>query len=673
MFSKKVFFLFFIILSISKGYSQNYDFGEVSKEEVKQSLYTHDSTAPAVILHRGRESYFEYDTADGWVIITEMHERIKILTKEGLDYGTKKISAYRKGRYDEDVRRIEGKTYNFKNGKIQEEKLRKESIFEREVNENWTEVSLAMPNIQVGSVVEWKYTLISPYKKIDDLEIQENIPLAHYSAKIRTPQFFHFKRIRKGYFKIEPNEYLKKRSMPISWAKRNSYGGQTQANNSGVMHMTELISEYEMNDIPALKEEPFVNNTENYRYKVVYELASIKYPNEQEKKFATTWEDVAKAIFKSERFGGQLEKTRFLKDDAEKIKNSSPSNRERIYNAYNLIKHHLNWNGKSRKYTEQDLSKVYKEGSGNSAEINLILIALLREVGLKANPILISTRDNGLPLFPTIEGYNYVIAGVELNDELTLLDATEKMTVPNLLPRRVYNWVGRLVKENGASQEVELYSKNIAQESTLIQAELDESGGIIGNLKRRFSALEALEYRQQNSGKTADERATLIADKHNLEDVYDLTIENLDSLNEPILESFKFEIGTGVDQIGNKQYLTPLLFTRLSANPFKLDDRQFPVDFTNPFSINKTISIIIPKGYTIESIPEPLNIKMPDDLGSFIYNVNVSGEGNILTATVRFAVNKSLIPIDMYPSLKEFYNQRVNKEMEKIVLVKTAP
>ncbi|WP_416444432.1 DUF3857 domain-containing protein [Leeuwenhoekiella sp. A16] len=664
----KLILLIAVILFYNWGQAQNYNYGKVSKEELRLATYPDDSTASAVILHRGRETYFEYDSSDGWIIVSEVQERIKILNKEGLDYATQKISFYNDGSAEEEVRKIEALTFNLEDERIVKTDLDEEGIFEEENNEHWTTISLALPNVKVGSVIEYKYKLISPFFKIDDLIFQEKIPVDNVTFKVRIPPFFTFNRLRKGYFEIEPKDHLKKRSMSVSWAQEGAYGGSTMRTNSGVMNFSELISDFEMQHIPALHEEPYVNNIENYQFKIVYELQSVKNASGKEKKYASTWEDVAKSIFESENFGEQLVKPRFLKNDYDRINNQSVKLTERLQIAFDFIKEHMTWNGDKRKYVEEDLSKAYDKGSGNSAEINLMLTALLREVGLDANPVLISTRDNGFPMFPTREGYNYVIASVRLNGELILLDATEKFSVPNLLPARVYNWKGRLINKNGASEEVELYSDVPAHKNTLISAEIDQNGAIIGKSSTRFMALDALNYRRENANKEPETLATQKADENNLAEVYDLSIENIDELDSPVIETYNFEIGHGADIIGDKLYFTPLLYTALNASPFTLEERQYPVDFVHPFSLSKIVNLKYPDNYKVESIPEPLNVALPNGLGTFLYNItNQNGYVNVIA---RFVINKVLIEPADYASLKEFYNQRVKKEQEKIVLTK---
>ena len=119
------------------------------------------------------------------------------------------------------------------------------------------------------------------------------------------------------------------------------------------------------------------------------------------------------------------------------------------------------WNENNSYNCEKGVKKAFKEKVGNSADINLMLVAMLRHAGLDANPIIVSTRSNGIAIFPSRFAFNYVIVGVKLsNDEnIVLLDATNKNTLPNILPLKVLNWSGRMLMPNGTSKEVDLNPK----------------------------------------------------------------------------------------------------------------------------------------------------------------------------------------------------------------------
>ena len=74
--------------------------------------------------------------------------------------------------------------------------------------------------------------------------------------------------------------------------------------------------------------------------------------------------------------------------------------------------------------------------------------------------------------------FNYVIAAVEIEEGLILLDATERYSVPNVLPIRDLNWFGRLIRKDGTSTEVNLTPTNISTEINNLQVTLDNKGEI---------------------------------------------------------------------------------------------------------------------------------------------------------------------------------------------------
>ena len=651
--------------------AQELKLGKVDVDDFRLSEKNKDTTAPALILDRYRETHFEYSERKGWIIVSHIQERIFILKKEGLDYANKKVSAYKNEGNVEKVSQIEGYTHILNGNRINTEKLRKNAIFEQEKSEYWDEYSWTMSSAGLGAIVEWEYTITSPFWKIDDLEMQADIPTLHYGALIRFPTIFKFNRLKKGYFEVKPETVFKKASMGVSVAQNTGYGGSGINSRHGTLNYVEQRDTYSLDDIPPLKTESFVNNPENYRYTIVYELGSVTYGNGTEKKYATSWDEVAKSIFENKRFGKQLENARFLKTQADIIKKQGTGRELLIKNVFAFIQQNFTWNGKYGKYVIDDLGEVWKRRTGNVAEINLMLIALLRKCGVPANPILVSTKEHGIPMFPTLEGFNYVIAGIEKENGLILMDATEKLSAPNLLSPRVYNWEGRLVKKNGTSKSVDLYPKKLARTDQMLIYSLTEDGVVRGEVQRRYTGLEAMAYRKKNTNYSSDERLINLSQKLGVEDISSLAVKNFDDIDSPILESFTFEMENGYDQVGDKIFLSPLLFLRWTESPFKTEKREYPIDFSYPFGVAKMVTVQLPKGYHIAQLPEPLSIALPDDMGSFYYNIRDNGSS--LSLNVKFYINQAVVPVVAYEGLKKLYDQRVAKENEKVVLIKTQP
>lgn len=424
---KKLVLVIVVVLTTLQLQAQNYKYGKVSIEEVKDNIYEKDTTANGVRLYKNRKTYVDYLQGTGWVFITEVHERIKIINKDGFDYATKKVRLYKANRVKQKISSIKGITYNEVGGKLEKTKLKKSSMFEEDLSKYWTLKTFTMPNVSAGSIIEWQYKIISPYWTIDDLEIQSDMPTVHYTAKVKLPKYFKFKRVVRGSILMSPKETVEMRKMRVKYAGSSvPRGGIIDEGSMGELEVMEYITEYNLNDIPALKPEPYVNNMNNYRGLVAYELSSVQFPGSTNRNYGNTWEDVVRQISKSDDFGKQLNRTKFLRDKAAELKGSSENEKELIARAYHFIKNEMNWDGYYGKYTQKGIQKAFKEKSGNVAEINLMLVGLLRECGITANPVLVSTRKHGVPLFPTLEGFNYVVVGAAMEGGLLLLDATDK-------------------------------------------------------------------------------------------------------------------------------------------------------------------------------------------------------------------------------------------------------
>lgn len=651
---KKISLILFVLLQ-TITFSQDYKFGKVSKEELEEKFHPIDSTAEAAYLFNYRRSYFDFNqTKGGFDLITEVHQRIKIYNKEGFDYANKSVYYYNPDSGDsESVYDISGYTYYIENGKIEKEKLSKDGIFREKKDKFNTVVKLTLPKISEGCIIEFKYTVSSPYAtSIDDVRFQMSIPVKKMETKLEIPEFYAFNIINKGYYSVP----FKKSS------KTFLVGSTTYISNT---------YNYDAENIPALKNnESYVANIDNYRGGAKFELAQTNFMSVggSLKSYTQSWEQVSKQIFEYESFGSELNKSGYFSDDLNKILETAKSESEKIGSIFNFLKNKMKWNGFYSKYTDNGVRKAYKENVGNVADINLILIAMLREAGLNANPVLISSRGNGIPLFPTLNGFDYVIGIVQFSDNsYVLLDATEPFSSPNLLPVRALNWQGRIVQKDGTSDWVTLTASKHALEENFMMVKLTDDLSIEGLLRTKNENLNALTIRRnENHLKEEDLKAKL-------EEAYKIEIEeykigNKEDVNLALTRTIKFSSEDLVEQINDKIYLEPLLFLTVRNNPFKLEERKYPVDFATAWKDVHRVTIEIPAGYSVEKLPEPLAIALPENIGVFKYQVTQNANKISTVAVLEF--NAPMILPENYQFLKDFYSKLVLKETEKVVLVK---
>jgi len=657
-----------IILVVNKLIAQNFNFGDISKEELREQYYPKDSTVTAAYLYKEREIYYMYDGERGWTLVTEVYERIKLYDKEGFDYATEVISLYKDGS-SEKMTSLKANTYNLENNKIVKEKLAKNQVFKENKTKNTIVYKFTMPNIKKGTIVEWKYKIFSPYYSyIDEIELQHKIPIKQLNIKVKIPEYFKFKRHLKGYLPVHVVQSMKNRTIQFSYRRQVNSRSIKTARETNKVDLREFIYTVTDKNIPALVEEDYISNIENYRAALSLELSYTEFPGSRVKNYSSTWESVCNKINKSTIFGLELAKKTYFKEDLSSVIAMSSDKLKRVNLILKLVKSKVKWNGIYGKYTDVGVKKAYKEGVGNIAEINLILVSMLREGGINANPVLVSTRNHGIPLFPTSKGFNYVIAAVEINENIILLDASEEYSMPNILPYRVINWRGRLVKEDGTSLWVDLIPTKHAVDNINMNISIDSDGYVDGMQRTSYINMEAFSYRKKYA-KIKDE--TIIEKRENENEaieIADFKIINKTEGYKPVTEMFKFSSEDLIEIVGDRMYFKPLFFNSKTKNPFKLEKREYPIDFGTPFIEKNMVRITIPEGYIIESIPESIAVGLPNNYGIYIFNVKM--QGNKMMIQSKLQINTAIYPVLNYDEIKEFYKIIVNKNLERVVLKK---
>lgn len=660
-----------VLFLLSNAYGGDIKFGKVSEEEVKEEQHPIENDAEAAILHKSEFVNFDYNYDEGWYIQKEVHYRIKIYSKEGFSRATLPISLYKTNQGSEKISGIKGYTFNMIDGELVSEKLKKDGIFEEEVNDYRDKVTITMPEVKEGSVLDIEYKILSPlFWYLDEFTFQYGIPVNSVNVTLKVPEYFIFQRYSKGFYPMRFDQRSSNRKINVTYRTNDQtrFTGRVKSS-TGVLEFKENIYDISAQNLPSMEEEDFTDNINNYRSAIKFELSSTQFPNSPYRFYSQTWEDVAKTIYDYSSFGQELNKTNYFDKDLDLLLEGVTGENEKAAKIFQYVKSKITWNGHNGVGCEKGVKNAYKEGTGNVADINLMLTSMLRYAGINANPILVSTKAHGIPLFPTTEGFNYVICGIEVTEDVILLDATDKYGLPNVLPERALNWSGRLVRKEGSSSEISMVPEKKSKLITMASISVNEFGDIHGKTRMQQTGQYALSFR--NSYNSSDEDAYLenMETKFGGIEIADYELKNRELLGKPIVEICEFNKESQCELIGNKMYLTPMLFYAVHENPFKLEKREYPINFTFPRQNKYVINIEIPEGFTVESVPENTVLQLPQNLGAFKYMIK-KGQ-NQLQLVVSSEINRAVIPADYYDLLKEYYSKLLTKEAEKVVLVKT--
>ncbi|MEM9075692.1 MAG: DUF3857 domain-containing protein [Bacteroidota bacterium] len=645
--SKKVIYIL-LFLATFKLTAQNYKFRKVSKEEVLEKAYAKDSSAPATYLYKYRNSFYRYREGEGLTLVTEIHERIKIYNTSGFDFATETVSLYNGGGDEERISGIKGYTYSLENGEVVETKLAKDGIFKTKQSKNRTQVKFTMPNVKIGSVVEFTYTITSPYiQSIDEFVFQDAIPIKKLKATMKILEYFKFRQRQKGFLSFIPKV-------------------ETSRDNN--LNLNSTKTSFNLENIPAMKEENYVSDIRNFRAGVKFEIISLEIPGGTYNSFSKTWDDVVKTIYKSDSFGGELDRAKYFQEDLDVVLEGVVGQEEKVKKILDFVKQKVKWNEYIGYSSDEGTKKAYKEGTGNSADINLMLVAMVKHANIQAQPVLVSTRNHGIPLFPTLQGYNYVIAAVKIGDSYHLLDATNKYSTLDVLPVRTLNWMGRMVSEGGNAAVVDLMPKKKSMDMVLMNVDLNEDGSIEAKVRQQYTDNNAYMFRNMYNKGTEDAFLEEMEKEQGDAEISDYQLKNNTDLDKPIIQEYTVFREDAVEAISNKLYFSPMLHLCKTESPFKSEKREYPVDYGYPWEDKYMITIKVPEGYQVESVPESIVLSLPDNVGSFKYLV--SAKNNVINLRATLSSNSAIVPAEYYDYLKEFYTQIVEKETEKIVLSK---
>ena len=606
------------ILGIIRAEKAPIKFGQINKADLINNIYAPDTSAPAVIL-----CDYGYFTESRFQMVRTL--RIKIFKKEGYDWANQTFSSDSKTS-------IKGITYNLVDNEIVETKLKNESIFKTRVTDDIYEIRVAMPNVKVGSIIDIQFM----YDGIpSEWDFQQEIPVVR-------------------------SELVLEPSTNVTYSK-NFFGyiGLTSRTND------RWVSE----NVPAFKPEPYMTSSKNYRSRLEFDYESVSFPGFY-KSYTTTWDAVRDLLYNSTYFGTVLNTDGYLRSVAKDIKARSTSQEEMIKMAYDYTKQ-IKWDKTNRLYTDKtSLNNSFKEGKGNSAEVNLALVQLLRKLDLDAAPVVMSTRSNGRlsAVRPSYNKLNYVIAAVLTEKDTLLLDATEDNCPYYMLPMRALNGQAQFMDKNRTGW-VQLTTKKKDKQMVVYTMAIGDDLSLKGKLSYSKGDYAALDFRNDYEDfNSDDEYITNFKEGKKGLKVLSHKISNIDSLYLPVNEDFEVEINNIVSDIDGELYIMPLLYDQIKENPFKVSDRKYPIDYG--YARDKTIVLnyTFPAGYTIVNLPTATNMKLPGDAGSFVCKSSVA-DGKI-SISYKLSITKSVILQTEYADLREFYNQVVAKEAEPIVLKK---
>ncbi len=627
------------------------EFGKVPQEDMTMTIYALDSSAEAVVLAAKGRLAIEQSNDGGMQLNYQFFRRVKLLKKSAFaTEGDIKISYYSKDRY-EDLRRVKAAVIQ-PDGTRQE--LTKKEFFEEKVSAERTAKKFAFPNLKEGSIIEYEYELISKnLSTLKEWQFQENIPVRHSELWLSIPQYFEYIYLFRG------RHPLKK--------------GEVQEDNM-TSTIKVAIQKLSSDSVPALKPEgDYITTMSDYVSQVNFQLSRINYPDGRTESVMKDWKDVAEKLYKNESMGEQIRKKSNYGDVWRAVKplvETAKTDDEKIKIIYDYLCKNVNWDDDNySEYSRESLNDAFKKKKANSGELNMMLIACLSEVDVKAYPMLVSTRGHGRPvtIYPIMDQFNHLVCYIERDGKPLIIDVGNShrpVGLPRMSSLNDQGWV--VDKDNPRWVKI---TPPLSNEVSLASFKLDDEGTLTGSISSNYRGYAAVSERGNEDEKHEKTKKALAKDFPDIR-IDSITTANLENTAEPYKRIVYCAIPNAATTAGDLIYIKPSLKTDFDENPFKQPKREYPVEFPHPFKDQFVLNLTMPDGYAVEEMPKSIKANLPNNGGTFQYATSVTG--NVIQLMVKIQLDKLRFEPEDYDIVKEFFNQIATKSAEQIVLKKKA-
>ena len=624
------------------------DWRPISPEELKMTSEPLAPGAPAIILWR------QVDRDDRGLTAHEVnYVRTKILTEEGRKYADVEIPFAKS--IGNNVVHINARTIapdgsitNY-DGKVFEKNIVKAKGLK------YVAKTFTLPNVQVGSIIEYSYTLdLSEYTLFD----------SHW---ILSDELF----TKAASFSLKPytSDYV---PYNVRWSWHLLPAGTDQPK-EGPDHIIRL----QVHNIPAFRTEDYMPPENELKSRV-----DFTYSDEGlEKDPAVFWKKRGKKL--NEGMESFINKRKAMEQAVGQIVSPPDSPEVKLQKIYARVQQIRNTTYEIRK-TEQErkrekekdasnVEEVWKRGYGTGGQLTWLFLALTRAAGLEAYGVIVSDRGNYFfnPNIMNPSNLDTNVVLVKLNGKDLFLDPGAAFTPFGMLEWSETGVQGlRLDKDGGSWVRTTLPESSESRIERKAALNLSETGDLEGTLTISFVGLEAMQRRIEERNEDESERKKFLEDeaREYIPAASEVDLNNKPdwgSSSTPLIAEYKLRIPGWVSGAGRRAMLPVGIFTASEKRVFEHAERVHPIYFEYPFEKMDDVSITLPLGWQVSSLPPA---KKQDSNGLIVYELKAENDKSTIHLNRKLKVDLLLLESKYYAALRNFFQVVRTGDEEQVVL-----
>jgi len=594
----------------------------------------------ALILYRK----VEHDDKEGW---EKQYYRIKIFDEEGKKYANVETDTYPNGmrvtNFEARTIRPDGTIVPF-TGKPNDKLVAKYKSF------SLNQKTLAIPDAQVGGIIEFRYTLKWDANMLFDSvwHLQDHLVTrdADFSLRYDTGA---------GYSVQWLTYFLPKEMLP--------------KDDKGLVHLS-------LHNLPALEKEDYMPPESEMQARVEFMYVPFGAPHNAAdywKETAKFWTKVAEDYMNKKKAAQAEVATVTAASDAPEVK------LRKLYDRVQKLRNLTYEHEKSEKEQEREKLKennniedVLKHGYGGQNQLNRTYVALARAAGFDATLIRVTERNQHFhhSEVPKFDRYDTELAVVKLNGKDLYLDPGVPFCPFGMLSWEDTATYGLMLNKDGAVWQ-KTPDPDPAQSMQKRTAELvlDRDGELKGELSVTLQGQDALYERLQERDDDEAQR------KKDLEDMFKnwlpagttvelAKVDDWNSANDLFVVTAKIDIPNFGAATGKRLMLPVSIFPGSDKHAFQHAKRVNPVYLRNPYREFDEITVKVPEGMQVETLPEAKST--PTAFADM--SLKVSKENDSVKIDRQVVMKGYYFDLPQYANLRTFLDGVKSAGDEQVVL-----
>lgn len=648
------------------SFGQKEDWLPVTPQDLQYKEAPGNKGASAVRLYYAQ--YINDNTASCF-----FYQRIKILNEKALaggsSYADVEIPILTLGDLVEDITDLKARTIK-PDGSIVEfnGKLFEKVVFKGRGNK-FSVKAFSMPEVSVGSIIEYKYRAVLNIPVLIDLKIPVRNAWDIQSELFTVKESLYYQPDIGARYQSPTRPMFESGGERISHVMLNMKDVKEKIRENGADTALELTN------VPPFESEDFMPPENNYKPAVIFFTGHVgKVDVDKE------WLDLGKRYY--DVYERYMAADRGVKEAALKAIGSETEPGMKLRKVYERVQQLRNLTFERLRTPEErkaehiqrnnNVGDVLAHGYGTFEDLTLLFVAMARSAGFDASPVMVPDRRRRFFVkdWTSSLQIDSVFAAVNLNGKDMYLEPGTRFC-PYGFVRWNHTEIDALKLDRKGGTFIKAPSMGYDKSVTTRKADmtLAEDGTLKGSVVLELKGAEALEHRLDAIDRDEAGR------RKDLEDevkqwlptgslVKMVAAQGWEDFDAPLGARLDVEVPNYASLAGKRLLIPAFLFQLKQNQAFAHSQRKYPVYFPYPFTDNDVVTMKIPQGFTLESAPKPEDAKLP-----YARYQNVSNFDGLQLVTQRqLAFNAIYLPLDKYSELKSFFGKVQAGDEQQAVL-----